>query len=112
LKAGDVITAISDRKIKDPDDLVRTVNYYNPGEEVVVSYTRKGQGKEVSVALTEKPGFKWNARHGKGPHDLQIIKAGDEQRIKSDKNGDVDVLKFMDEGGNTSIDIEREILIL
>jgi len=112
LKAGDVITAISDRKIKDPDDLVRTVNYYNPGEEVVVSYTRKGRGGEVSVALTEKPGFKWNARHWKGPHGLQIIKEGDGQRIKSDKNGDVDVLKFMDEGGNTSIDIEREILIL
>ena len=112
IQAGDVITSINDRKIEDPGDLVRTVNYYNPGEEVEVSYTRKGRQDEVKVALTEKPAFKWNTRHMRGPHGLQIIKEGDEEEMLMDKKGDLDVLKFNDDRGNTSVEEEREILIL
>jgi len=112
IKAGDVITSINDRKIEDPGDLMRTVNYYNPGEEVEVSYTRKGRQEEVKVALTEKPAFRWNAHHMRGPHGLQIIKEGDEEGMLRDEKGDVDVLKFNDDRGNTSVEEEQEILIL
>ena len=54
LKAGDVITKINDRDIKDYRDLVRTLNFYNPGEKVTVYYSRKGSKKNVSVTLAEK----------------------------------------------------------
>ena len=54
LKAGDVITKINDREIKDYSDLVRTLNFYNPGEKVKVHYVRKGSSKNVKVELGEK----------------------------------------------------------
>ncbi len=54
LKAGDVITKINDRDIKDYRDLVRTLNFYNPDEKVTVYYFRKGSKKNVTVTLAEK----------------------------------------------------------
>ena len=38
LKAGDVIVSINDRKLEDYHDLIRTVNFYDPEEEVNVSF--------------------------------------------------------------------------
>lgn len=60
LKAGDVITQINDRKIEDYRDLVRTVNYYDPGESVEIKYTRKGSIKSVKVELGERKKMKWH----------------------------------------------------
>jgi len=54
MKAGDVITKVNDREIKDYDDLIRTLNYYNPEEKVTVYYSRKGKEKSTSVTLGEK----------------------------------------------------------
>ncbi len=54
-KAGDVITKIDDRKIKDYADLIRTLNYYNPEEKVKVAFSRKGSTKGARVTLGEKP---------------------------------------------------------
>ncbi len=54
LKAGDVITKINDREIKDYSDLIRTLNFYNPGEQVKIHYVRKGSSKSVKVELAEK----------------------------------------------------------
>ena len=54
IKAGDVITHIEGRKIKDYSDLTRTVNYYNPGEKVQIEYVRKGSKENVEVELGEK----------------------------------------------------------
>ncbi len=56
-KAGDVITKINDRDIEDYSDLIRTLNFYNPGEKVTVHYVRKGKKKSVKVELAEKKGF-------------------------------------------------------
>lgn len=56
-KAGDVITKINDREIKDYSDLIRTLNFYNPGEKVTVNYVRKGKKKNAKVELAEKKGF-------------------------------------------------------
>jgi len=68
LKAGDVIVRMNDRDIKDFDDLVRTLNYYNPGEKVTVYYVRKGKSKKVDVELAKKDHnvFKHHFPHGKG----------------------------------------------
>ncbi len=60
LKAGDVITEIDGRKIEDYRDLVRTVNYYDPGETVEVKYTRKGKSSSVKVQLGERKKMKWH----------------------------------------------------
>lgn len=60
LKAGDVITEISGKKIEDYDDLIRTVNYYDPGETVEVKYSRKGKMSSVKVELGERKGMKWH----------------------------------------------------
>ena len=112
LKAGDVITSINDRKIEDPRDLVRTVNYYNPDEEVEVTFTRKGSQDEVKVILTKKPGIKWNARKLKGPRGMQIIKDDDGEEIIIDEEGDAAIFKFNDSKGRSTIEVNKEILIL
>jgi C-terminal processing protease CtpA/Prc len=63
LKAGDVITKINNKEIEDYQDLIRALNYYDPGETVNIKYSRKGKSKEVKVTLKEKEfghhGFKW-----------------------------------------------------
>jgi len=56
LKAGDVITKINDREIRDSKDLIRTINYFNGGEKVTVHYARKGSKKSVSVTLEKRKG--------------------------------------------------------
>jgi len=57
IKAGDVITKINDREIKDYSDLIRTLNFYNPGEKVTLNYVRKGKKKSEKLELAEKKGF-------------------------------------------------------
>lgn len=54
LMAGDVITFIEGRKIEDYSDLIRTLNYYNPNENVEIQYIRKGSEENVDVTLAEK----------------------------------------------------------
>ena len=68
LKAGDVVTSINERKIEDAEDLVRTINYFNPEEEVEITFNRKGNKKEVTAILGKKPGFSWTTRRAMGPH--------------------------------------------
>lgn len=54
LKAGDVITQIENRKIKDYNDLVRTVNFFNPAEKIKIDFVRKGTKKSVQATLEER----------------------------------------------------------
>ena len=56
LKAGDVIYQINDRKIEDFEDLIRTINYFNPDEQITVYYVRKGKKGSVKVTLDKKKG--------------------------------------------------------
>jgi len=74
LKAGDVITEINSKPIDDYQDLIRALNYYDPGETVNVKYSRKGTNKEAKVTLKEKKfghhhGFKWM---GDGSDEIMI----------------------------------------
>ena len=112
LKAGDVITSINSRKIEDARDLTRTVNFYNPDEEVEVTFTRKGDQNKVKVILAEKSGVKWNTRQLRRPHGISIIEEGADEGMLMDEEGDVKVFKFKDDKGNTSIEVNKEILIL
>ncbi|GAB4341176.1 MAG: hypothetical protein Kow0037_27600 [Calditrichia bacterium] len=65
LLAGDVITAIGEKKVNDYEDLVRYLNYYDPGDKVKVYFSRKGKKKSLTVELGEKQhsGF-FGSEHG------------------------------------------------
>ena len=56
LKAGDVIVKMGDKKIEDPDDVIRTVNYYDPEDKVNVKVIRKGDDESFNVTLGKKKG--------------------------------------------------------
>ncbi len=63
LKAGDVITSVNKRMVADHGDLIRTLNYYNPGETVPVQIMRKGDRKNLQVTLGDKPArFSWSGK--------------------------------------------------
>ncbi|TQS41569.1 S1C family serine protease [Cryptosporangium phraense] len=51
LKAGDVVTAIGDRRVTDTDGLVAAVRSHSPGESVKVTYTRGGQSATATATL-------------------------------------------------------------
>jgi S1-C subfamily serine protease len=52
---GDVITAIGERPIDDPDDLSRAVALLDPGSTVTVEAWRDGERRELKVKLGERP---------------------------------------------------------
>ncbi|GAB4373991.1 MAG: hypothetical protein Kow0042_18240 [Calditrichia bacterium] len=102
LKAGDVITEINGRAVKDYDDLVRILNYYNPGEKVKVDYSRKGKKSSVEVVLGEKKKFHGMEKARKSikmfldefehPFDFEIEKELEEKFEKmKEKFGEVKV---------------------
>jgi serine protease Do len=72
LKAGDVLLKIEDKILEDYSDLVRTLNYHDPGDEISVVYSRKGKEKSVKITVEKKPhGFpamKW--LDGEGHHEI------------------------------------------
>ncbi len=55
IKAGDVIVKIDVKKIEDPADVMRTVNYHDPDDKVAVKVVRKGKKKTLWVKLGKKP---------------------------------------------------------
>src|SRR5919202_62241 len=55
LKAGDVITAFGDDKIGSPDELTAAVATKQPGDNVQVTYRRKGDTHTVEVTLGTRP---------------------------------------------------------
>ena len=98
LKAGDVITEISGKKIEDYGDLIRTVNYYDPGETVEVKYSRKGKSSSVKVELGEKKKMNWHHFRPDGPEGNLFF---DEDRFKRNLDEDMrhleDNLKGLEE---------------
>jgi serine protease Do len=103
LKAGDVILQIEEKEIDDRADLVRTINYYDPGQKVNIRYSRKGKNNDVDVVLGEKKGFSiWMDKDGEDHHILHFNKDfGKKFQKKMEKlNEKLDDLK------NINIDIE------
>jgi len=54
LKAGDIITTIDGRPVKDGDDLVSDISARKPGTTVKVGYLRNGQPSEVTVTIGDR----------------------------------------------------------
>jgi len=53
--AGDVITAVDGKDVKDPGDLARKIGAMAAGTEVKLSIQRKGEEKTVSLTLGQQP---------------------------------------------------------
>ena len=51
IEAGDVITAIDDRRITGGDSLVATIRSYRPGDTVTVTWVRDGETQDAQVTL-------------------------------------------------------------
>ena len=98
LKAGDIITKINDRDIKDYNDLIRTLNFYDPDEKVTVYFSRKGGKKNVTVTLAEKG--KKNIRK------KRILKKGDGPVKWFDKDDNVKIKKRIHRFPGRKLDIE------
>jgi serine protease Do len=78
IDAGDVITAVDGKPIKDPRDLAKRIGAMAPKTEVKLSVLHKGTEKTIALALGELPKEK-------------VAKA---QPQKSQSNGSVDLAKL------------------
>jgi serine protease Do len=53
LKAGDVITKVEDREVKNYKDLIRGLNYFDPDDKVEIYFVRDKSKKSVDVTLAK-----------------------------------------------------------
>lgn len=56
IQSGDVIVGIGNRPIRSSAELLETIAGRHPGEQVSISFIRKGQEKQVQVKLTGESG--------------------------------------------------------
>jgi serine protease Do len=54
LKAGDIITTVDGRSVKDGDDLVNDISGRKPGTTAKVGYLRNGQHLETTVTIGDR----------------------------------------------------------
>jgi serine protease Do len=55
IKAGDVITAVNGKPVKDSRDLARTIGMMAPGSSVKIALVHKGEAKTLDVTLAKLP---------------------------------------------------------
>jgi len=113
LKAGDVIVSINNRKLEDYHDLIRTVNYYDPEEEVYVSFVRKGDPEKTKVVLGKKPAYQKINSTMIGSKKLQFIDEEGKNKIIITGEGKGNAI-WVDENedSNYNVEIEKEFFIL
>ncbi len=112
-QAGDVIYKVEGREIHDYQDLVRTLNYYDPEDEVKIEYSRKGSKKSIEVKLGKKDGHRFGYKFStdkKGHHDDHLIWIDEEMDDKPMKI--MKKLQKIDEDGVMDFDIDLEIYII
>ncbi|NEW86140.1 Do family serine endopeptidase [Rhodopseudomonas sp. WA056] len=56
IKAGDVITAVDGKEVKDSRALARTISTLTPGSSVKLDVLHNGQSKTIDLTLAEMPG--------------------------------------------------------
>ena len=54
LKAGDIITTINGKPVKDGDELVSIISEYKPGTNVEIGYLRNGQASHATVTVGDR----------------------------------------------------------
>jgi len=111
IKAGDIIYRINDKKIEDYADLVRILNYYDPGDKVTILISRKGKKIKKSVELSKKENsFQYHFNNDNGADIfLKSIHEVDEKNssviINTVVTDDMDI-----EGNVEDVDIELYII--
>jgi predicted metalloprotease with PDZ domain len=110
LKAGDVITRVSDEKITDYDDIVQALRDYEEGDKVSIEYVRQGKSATVQAELEGDSGHGF---HFYTPDREKIrIPLQNKIRLQRFDDGDFEILmpEFHDrlKGFEKGI-IEREI---
>ncbi len=58
LKAGDVLVELGGEKVNESEDIGEILEEYEEGDEIEVTYIRKGEKYTTTLVLEEKPGFK------------------------------------------------------
>lgn len=53
LKKDDIITKVGDKEVKEPQDLVKAVGTYKPGDKVTITYQRDGKLNTTTATLGE-----------------------------------------------------------
>jgi hypothetical protein len=56
IEADDIIVAVDDEKVNEPDDLVDIVRDAGPGAELTLTVMRDGDEQDIDVTLGERPG--------------------------------------------------------
>jgi C-terminal processing protease CtpA/Prc len=112
LKAGDVIVSIDDRKIEDSQDLIRTVNYYDPEEEVSLSYVRKGDTEKSKVVLGKKPEYQRIKNKMKGHKTIKFIGEDGENQLIITGEGDGNAVWVEEDSPEETIEIKKEFIVL
>jgi serine protease Do len=70
IKAGDVITAVDGKEVKDSRALARTISTLAPGSSVKLDVLHNGQSKTIDLTLAEMPGDRHKvADNGGGDRD-------------------------------------------
>jgi serine protease Do len=67
LQKGDIITAVDQTKISDPEDLSRSIGGHKPDDKVVITYTRAGKVLKGTAVLGRFNDIKMNSSYFKMP---------------------------------------------
>jgi thiol-disulfide isomerase/thioredoxin len=82
LKEGDIVQAIDDKKVTNPQELIDTVATKGVGNDVIVHYLSQGKKKQVKLQLIAMPGLaevaKKSLEGNKAPaFEAKILSGGD-----------------------------------
>ena len=69
IKAGDVITAVDGKEVKDSRALARTISTLTPGSSVKLDVLHNGQSKTIDLTLAEMPGDHQKVADNSGDRD-------------------------------------------
>src|SRR6185312_5174641 len=66
LKAGDVITSVNGKPVKDGDELVSIISAEKPGATIQLGYIRNGQNHTASVTVADREKLMAAVSNGQG----------------------------------------------
>jgi C-terminal processing protease CtpA/Prc len=81
-KAGDVLLALNDEKVKTPEAVVEFLKDFEEGDEITVRLLRKGKEQSLKVVLDEAPGPHHIIKMNDGEHKIIIPDVGKEMMEK------------------------------
>ena len=70
LKAGDVVTKIGDKEIKNADAFVEAVAGHKPGDKLSVHFLREGKEHDITTTLAERPDRRAEQPRPRLPRDV------------------------------------------